>query len=198
MSEAAHRARELVQQILSFSRQDESRRSEIEPCLLVDEALALFRSTLPAGVHITQQKKPTGTVLADPTHLHQVLLNLLTNARHALAGRGGTIEIGLESRHLAPGELLHPALRPGPHVRLWVKDNGDGMPQNVADRVFEPFFTTKPVGQGTGLGLSVVHGIVTRMGGAILVDSAAGLGTRFDVYIPESLARHDQRTAQIL
>lgn len=198
VSEAAHRARELVQQILSFSRQDESRRSEIEPSLLVDETLALFRSTLPAGIHVNHQKKPTGKVLADPTHLHQVLLNLLTNARHALAGRGGTIEIGLESRQLAPGELIHPGLRPGPHVGLWVKDNGDGMPQNVANRVFEPFFTTKPVGQGTGLGLSVVHGIVTRMGGAILVESTPGLGTRFDVYIPESPARSGQQTAQII
>jgi len=198
VSEAAHRARELVQQILSFSRQDESRRSEVDPSLLFDETLALFRSTLPPGIHITQEKSPTGTVLADPTHLHQVLLNLLTNARHALAGRGGTIEIGLESRYLAQGELLHPALRVGPHVRLWVKDNGDGMPQSVANRVFEPFFTTKPVGQGTGLGLSVVHGIVTRMGGAILVDSAAGLGTRFEVYIPESPVRDGQPSAQIL
>ena len=125
-------------------------------------------------------------MLADATQLHQVLLNLLTNARHAVEKKGGTIEIGVESREVAPGELLHPGLRTGPHVRLWVADNGEGMSRNVADRVFEPFFTTKPVGQGTGLGLSVVHGIVTRMGGAILVESEAGAGTRFEVYLPES------------
>ena len=187
VSEAAHRARGLVQQILSFSRQDESRRSEVEPLRLVDETIALFASTLPPQVEIRQLKEPTGTVLADPTQLHQVLLNLLTNARHALEKReGGVIEIGLASRHVSPGELVHPNLRSGPHVRLWVADNGEGMSSAVADRVFEPFFTTKPVGQGTGLGLSVVHGIVTRMGGAIVVESEPGVGTRFEVYIPET------------
>ncbi len=186
VGEAANRARELVQQILSFSRQDESRRSEVEPIQLVEETLALFRSTLPAQIQIRQSKRPTGTVLADATQLHQVLLNLLTNARHALEKKGGTIEIGIESREVTAGELLHPGLRTGPHVRLWVSDNGDGMTQGVADRVFEPFFTTKPVGQGTGLGLSVVHGIVTRMGGAILVETEAGRGTTFEVFLPES------------
>ncbi len=187
VGEAAHRARELVQQILSFSRQDESRRLEVEPFRLVDETLALFKSTLPPQIEVRQSAKPTGTVFADPTQLHQVLLNLLTNARHAVSSRQtGAIEIGIESRQLAPGELVHPGLRPGPHVRLWVKDDGEGMSQSVADRVFEPFFTTKPVGQGTGLGLSVVHGIVTRMGGAILVETEPGMGTRFEVYLPEN------------
>jgi PAS domain S-box-containing protein len=188
VSEAALRARDLVEQILSFSRQDESRRSEVEPVRLVDETLALFRSTLPPRIELRLIRKPTGTVLADPTHLHQVLLNLLTNARHAVAARGGEIEVGLGSRRVAAGELVHPGLRPGPHVRLWVRDNGEGMSQQVADRVFEPFFTTKPIGQGTGLGLSVVHGIVTRMGGAIVVETAPGMGTRFDVYLPETEA----------
>ncbi len=198
VSEAALRARDLVHQILSFSRQDESRRVEVEPFQVVEETLALFRSTLPAEILVQLSLKPTGTVFADPTQLHQVLLNLLTNARHAVEKSGGAIEIGIESQHLAPGELVHPSLRPGPHVRIWVKDDGDGMSQAVADRVFEPFFTTKPVGQGTGLGLSVVHGIVTRMGGAILVESAAGVGTRFDVFIPEtsgSPGGHVARTA---
>ena len=191
VGEAANRARELVQQILSFSRQDDSRRSEVEPIQLVEETLALFRSTLPEQIQIRQSKRPTGTVFADATQLHQVLLNLLTNARHALEKKGGTIEIGIESREVAPGELLHPGLRTGPHVRLWVSDNGEGMTQGVADRVFEPFFTTKPVGQGTGLGLSVVHGIVTRMGGAILVETEAGAGTRFEVYLPESSPKRE-------
>ena len=186
VSEAAHRARGLVQQILSFSRQDESRRSEIEPIRLVDETLALFRSTLPQDIEIRHTSKPTGKILADPTQLHQVLLNLLTNARHAVEKTGGIIEIGLDSREVLPGGIVHPGLRPGPHVRLWIADNGEGMSKTVSDRVFEPFFTTKPVGQGTGLGLSVVHGIVTRMGGAIVVESEAGQGTRFDVYLPEA------------
>jgi PAS domain S-box-containing protein len=193
VSEAAHRARGLVQQILSFSRQDESRRSEIEPIRLVDETLALFKSTLPENIEIRQSGRPTGTVLADPTHLHQVLLNLLTNARHAVEGKGGLIEIGLDSREVLPGELVHPGLRPGPHVRLWVADTGEGMSKTVSDRAFEPFFTTKPVGQGTGLGLSVVHGIVTRMGGAILVESEAGVGTRFEVYLPSTTGPRPDR-----
>jgi PAS domain S-box-containing protein len=188
VSEAARRARELVEQIHSFSRKDESRRSEIEPGRIVDEALALFRSTVPSGIEIRHTSEPTGAVLADPTQLHQVILNLLTNARHAVR-RGGLIEIGVESRILAAGHLVHPTLKNGPHVRLWVRDDGEGMSKSVADRVFEPFFTTRPVGQGTGLGLSVVHGIVTRLSGAIIVDTEPGAGTRFEIYLPESTAR---------
>jgi PAS domain S-box-containing protein len=187
VGEAANRARELVQQILSFSRQDDSRRTEVEPHVVVEEALALFRSTLPEHIAIQYSRRPTATVLADATQLHQVLMNLLTNARHALDKKGGGIEVGVESHEVAPGENLHPGLKPGPHVRVWVADNGEGMTQSTADRVFEPFFTTKPVGQGTGLGLSVVHGIVTRMGGAIVVDTRPGVGTTFAVYLPESV-----------
>jgi PAS domain S-box-containing protein len=189
VSEAAHRARELVQQILSFSRQDEAKRSEVDPAHLAEEAVALFRSTLPAGIELRESRKPTGLVLADPTQLHQVLLNLLNNARHALEPNGGLIEVGLESRTIVAGELVHPGLHAGPHVRLWVSDNGEGMARHVADRVFEPFFTTKPIGKGTGLGLSVVHGIVTRMGGAILVKTEAGVGSKFEVYLPEGRPR---------
>ena len=198
VSEAAHRARELVQQILSFSRQDESRRSEVEPLPLFDEALALFKSTLPSAIHVELTRRPTGTVMADPTQLHQVLLNLLTNARHAVESRGDTIEVGIEQRQIAMGELVHPGLSPGPHVRIWVSDNGEGMARHVADRVFEPFFTTKAVGKGTGLGLSVVHGIVTRMGGAILVNTEAGVGTKFEVYLPESAGRHVAESPETL
>ena len=189
VNEAAHRARDLVQQILSFSRQDESRRTDVAVLPLVDETIALFRSTLPTDVRFEVSRNPTGNVHADPTQLHQVLLNLLTNARHAIESRGDTIRLGVESRQVTSADVVHPNLRPGPHIRLWVHDNGEGMARDVADRAFEPFFTTKPVGKGTGLGLSVVHGIVTRMGGAIVVESEAGVGTRFDVYLPESVAR---------
>ncbi|MEO8361551.1 MAG: ATP-binding protein, partial [Vicinamibacteria bacterium] len=184
-SEAAHRARELVQQILSFSSQDNSRKSEIEPVQLVDETVALFRSTLPMNIALGVTKDPTGRLFADPTEIHQVLLNLLTNAKHAVEKTGGSIHLGIDSRTLKAGSIVHPNLDAGRHVRLWVTDNGVGMSVAVADRVFEPFFTTKPVGQGTGLGLSVVHGIVTRMKGAIVVKSEPGLGTTFEIYLPE-------------
>ncbi|MEO6401577.1 MAG: ATP-binding protein [Vicinamibacteria bacterium] len=186
VSEAAHRARELVQQILSFSSQDNSRKSEIKPVQLVDETVALFRSTLPMNIPLDVTKNPTGPLFADPTEIHQVLLNLLTNAKHAVEKTGGSIHLGIESRALVAGSVVHPNLQAGRHVHLWVTDNGEGMSDAVADRVFEPFFTTKPVGRGTGLGLSVVHGIVSRMKGAIVVNSEPGRGTTFEIYLPES------------
>jgi CheY-like chemotaxis protein len=124
-------------------------------------------------------------ILAEPTQIHQVLLNLCTNAEHAMRDRGGVLDLHLRTvdvdTDFAEG---HPPLRPGPHVKLTIRDTGHGIPHDVQARIFEPFFTTKRPGEGTGLGLAVVHGIVTGHGGAITVESAPGRGTRFDLYFP--------------
>jgi CheY-like chemotaxis protein len=124
-------------------------------------------------------------ILAEPSQIHQVLLNLCTNAEHAMRPRGGVLDLHLRTVDLAADFTeAHPPLRPGPHVKLTIRDTGRGMPPDVQARIFEPFFTTKPMGEGTGLGLAVVHGIVTGHGGAITVESAPGRGTRFDLYFP--------------
>ena len=127
----------------------------------------------------------SAVVLADATQIHQVLLNLCTNAEHAMRPRGGVLDLQLRTLDLHTDFAeSHPPLRPGPHVKLTIRDTGHGMSHDVQARIFEPFFTTKPPGEGTGLGLAVAHGIVTGHGGAITVESAPGRGTRFDLYFP--------------
>ena len=183
---AAQRARCLVQQILAFSRNQpqELLNRPLRP--LVDEALGLMRSTLPAGVAIAPQLTDAPLhVLADSTQMQQVLINLCTNAWHALHGAAGHIVVGLEALQLAADPAPRPGgLPPGDYAHLWVRDDGCGMDSATLARIFEPFFTTKPVGRGTGLGLSVVHGIVAAHGGAISVQSQPGQGSTFHVYFP--------------
>ena len=183
---ASVRARSLVQQILTFSRH--------EPQLLVIQALApvveethkLLRATLPAGVELDLTLADAlPFVCADATQIQQVLMNLCTNAWHALREGSGRIGIGLEEVALdaAIAQRLG-GLSAGAYAHLWVSDTGSGMDAATRERIFEPFFTTKPVGQGTGLGLSVVHGIVAAHNGAIAVDSEPGLGSTFHLYLP--------------
>ncbi len=182
--QASQRARNLVQQILAFSRRQDQQLLKQPMRPLVEEALALLRSTLPAGVELEPRlsERPLHA-MADGTQMQQVLMNLCTNAWHALQGRAGRIVVGLEPVLL---ERAVPAgLVPGRHVHLWVSDNGCGMDAAARARIFEPFYTTKPVGQGTGLGLSVVHGIVATHGGAISVDSAPAQGSSFHIYLPQ-------------
>jgi PAS domain S-box-containing protein len=182
---ASDRARNLVDRILSFSRRDAARR-QVQPLLpVLRESLSLLRSTLPAGVQLIECiDDPEASAEIDRTQFEQVLLNLCTNAWHALGDQGGRIEVGLGSAVLDASASVPLGLLPGRHVRLWVQDNGSGMDDQVRQRIFEPFFTTKPVGKGTGLGLSVVHGIVRSHDGAIGVHSQPGQGTRFDIFIP--------------
>ncbi len=183
---SAMRARSLVQQILAFGRhqpQDLVNRP-LRP--LVNETLALMRSTLPAGVglEVALADAPLH-VMADATQIQQVLLNLCTNAWHALQGQGGRIVVGLERIDLPTGQRRRSGdLAPGEYAHVWVRDTGCGMDLATRTRIFEPFFTTKPVGQGTGLGLSVVHGIVAAHHGAINVDTAVGQGSTFHLYLP--------------
>jgi PAS domain S-box-containing protein len=185
---AGQRARDLVQQILAFSRHTESTRVSIQFHLLVEEALALLRAALPSTITLRPSiDRHAGSVLADPTQMQQVLINLCTNAAHAMREAGGVIEICLEPFNMAAdAPAIAPDLKAGAYVRLTVQDTGHGMEPEILERIFEPFFTTKSMGEGTGMGLAVVHGIVVGHGGAITVESTPGQGSTFAVYLPWS------------
>ncbi|MEC4889916.1 MAG: ATP-binding protein [Nitrospira sp.] len=184
--EGGQRASHVVQQILTFTRQQDVSRTVLPLSPVVTEALALLRATLPAGVELTSTvDAATPHVLANGTQLHQVLMNLCTNAWHALGDHPGRITVDLAPVTLAqPLHSLHVTLPPGRYARLSVRDTGCGMSRETMARIFDPFFTTKPLGQGTGLGLSVVHGIVQGHDGTIVVESAQGQGTAFHLYFP--------------
>lgn len=183
---ASERARDLVKQILTFSRQSEYELKPVKVSVIIQEALKLLRASLPTTIEIRQRiTADRDTVLADPTQIHQVLMNLCTNADHAMRERGGVLNVGLSSVTLDfEGAVKYPDLRPGSYLKLTVSDTGHGMPPEVLDRIFDPYFTTKEKGVGTGLGLAVIHGIVSSMNGAISVDSQPGRGTTFCVFFP--------------
>lgn len=178
------RAHELVSQILTFSRQKEQKRQALSLQKIVTEVLKLISSTIPKTIEIISniQDFPE-TISADSTQMHQVVMNLCTNAFQAIAGKRGTINVSVECKELDVEEAarLHP-IQPGKTVILSVQDSGIGMDSKTVSRIFEPYFTTKLTGEGTGLGLSLVHGIVTDHEGIILVDSAPGNGTKFSIY----------------
>jgi len=186
--EAANRAKDLVRQILTFSRQTEQARFSMSLAPIVKETLKLIRASLPTTISIREYVAPhAGEVVADPSQMHQVLMNLCTNASAAMRESGGEMSIRLDNVTLGEDFVRgHPRLHEGDYVRLSVSDTGCGMDTETLGRIFEPFFTTKPVGEGTGLGLSVVHGIITASGGDILVTSEPGHGTRFDTYLPKA------------
>ncbi len=180
------RARDLVRQILTFSRQVEQQRQPVLIHLIIKEALKLLRSSIPTTIAIEENVADCGMVMADPTQVHQVLMNLCTNAYHAMRETGGELSVSLSVVDLSPKDYLdNLALEPGPHVKLSVRDTGCGMPKELLERIFEPYFTTKKQGEGTGLGLSVVHGIVQSHHGHLTVYSEQGKGTEFHVYLPQ-------------
>jgi CheY-like chemotaxis protein len=183
---AGQRARDLVRQILAFSRHREQDRKPL--CLdgTILEALRLLRTTISPAVEIvTKFQEPTPAVLADSSQVHQIVTNLVTNAAHAIGSRTGLITVQLVPFFVDDDfSRTHPDLRPGRYVRLAVSDSGSGIPAEALDRIFEPFFTTKPPGEGTGLGLSVVHGLMKSFDGAITVYSEPGQGTTFHLYFP--------------
>ncbi|WP_447969477.1 response regulator [Nitrospira sp. M1] len=197
---AGNRAKELVAHILTFSRQVDQERIPTELHLVVKEALDLLRATLPSTITIQQNLSPTsGVVLADPTQIHQVLMNLCTNAEHAMRENGGMLKVSLDQVEVSrPQESIPPELKPGSYVRLSISDTGNGIPPNIQNRIFEPFFTTKRLGEGTGMGLSVVHGIIANHEGAITVDSTLGMGTRFDIFLPRTDAVIECETQESL
>jgi PAS domain S-box-containing protein len=183
---ASVRAKDLVQQIMTFSRQSNTERKPVRLAVLVKETLKLLRASLPTTIDIRYDiPDETGMVFVDPTQIHQIIMNLCTNAEQAMRETGGILEVGLEAVEVSDTfAASHTAMQPGPHIYLTVRDTGHGMEPEVLERIFEPFFTTKEVGVGTGMGLSVVHGIVMNHGGAITVESTVGEGTTFEIYLP--------------
>jgi len=183
---AGERAKDLVAQILSFSRFNEESLKPIYLHTILKEALKLLRSTLPTTIAFqTDICKENIYIMADATAIHQIVMNLCTNAAHAMEGHGGTLAVALEQVVLTAKEtVVHAHIKPGPHLKLSIRDTGHGMTRDILDHIFEPYFTTKRKGEGTGLGLSVVHGIVQSHGGMITVSSEPGQGSTFDVYFP--------------
>jgi PAS domain S-box-containing protein len=184
--QAGLRATDLVRQILTFSRRTDTTLKPLQIGLIVKEALKLLRSTLPTSIEIRQRiGKGLDPVLADPTQIHQIVMNLCTNASHAMEPSGGILEVGLEPFEIA-AEMVHrvPGLSPGSYLKLTVGDTGCGMTPEIIASIFDPYFTTKNLGEGTGLGLSVVHGIVNEYGGDIAVESIPGKGSTFTLFFP--------------
>ncbi len=182
---AAERARELVNRILIFSRQSEHQKQLITPKHIIMDTLKLLRASLPSTIEIVDEVKSDSFLLADPTQIHQIIMNLCTNAGYAMKARSGILKVTLDDFE-ADEEfaMRHQEIKPGQYLKLAIFDSGDGIPDEIVDRIFDPFFTTKPQGEGTGLGLSVVHGIVKSMEGLITASSQAGKGTTFTVYLP--------------
>ncbi len=198
---AARRAKKLVQQILTFSRQSEQEFQPIHMEAIVSEAISLLTVSIPPNIEVRLDiDKKHDSILADPTQIHQVVMNLCTNALHAMRDRSGVLEVSLGGVEIYSDLATTIAgLREGPYVLLSVSDTGVGIKNEIAERIFEPFFTTKEVGEGTGLGLAAVHGIVTSHGGAISVKSEPGKGATFNVYLPTTeLASQDEPESAIL
>lgn len=181
------RAKSLTKQILAFSRQHDS---EIEPTMVapvVNEVVQLLKATIPSTIAIKVDTDVTEcTIMGAPTKIHQIVMNLCTNAVHAMEENGGILEITLDQLDISSYSDGHTDsdLSPGPYIRLRVTDTGTGIPPGDLNRVFDPYFTSKEQGKGTGMGLAVVHGIVQSYHGRILVESREGFGTRFDIYFP--------------
>jgi PAS domain S-box-containing protein len=194
---AGERAKDMVQQILAFSRKSDPERKAIYLHEAVVETLKLLRASLPTTIDI-RQAIPAGiqdVVLADTTQMHQVIMNLCMNAAYAMRETGGILDVRISIRHINHVfTLQHPELRSGPHVCLIIRDTGCGMEADVVERIFEPYFTTKGVGEGTGMGLAVVHGIIASHSGAITVHSTPGMGTTFAIYLPQIDAVVDRET----
>jgi PAS domain S-box-containing protein len=186
VQQAGARAAELVRQILAFSRRDDQARQPVQLRHVVTEALKLLRATIPSSVEIRSQlERLPPTVLADPTQVHQIMMNLCTNAWHAMRERPGRLEVTLATMDLsAPLDTVNAVLPPGRYTCLSVADTGFGMDEATLGRIFDPFFTTKQPGEGTGLGLAVVHGIVQSHNAGITVTSRPSEGTTFRIYFP--------------
>ena len=183
---ASKHARDMVKQILAFSRQNKQERKPIQVAHIVKEALKMLRASLPATISIQHNiEKNTGIIEADPSQIHQVLMNLCTNAAHAIDEKDGVLEISLANVELDQNAVAKiPHIRPGSYLQISVRDTGGGIQPDALQQIFNPYFTTKEKGEGTGLGLAVVQGIVKSLKGAVTVDSEVGKGSTFHVYLP--------------
>jgi PAS domain S-box-containing protein len=183
---AGHRAKDLVKQILAFSRKSEQDKNVILLTPIINEALKLLRASLPTTIEIKQNiGSNLDAIFADPTQMHQVVMNLCTNSAHAMRDTGGILTVDLHNVDLHIRETTqYPELNPGPYVKLSISDTGHGMDSATMERIFDPYFTTKEQDKGTGMGLAVVHGIIKGHGGGIHVQSEPGEGTRFDILFP--------------
>ena len=183
---ATNRAKDLVQQILTFSRQNCQERKPLKVQSLIKEAVKLLRATIPSSIEIECNiDEFCGLIKGDPTQIHQIIMNLCTNAYHAMQETGGTLEVSLKEIDISYEQSVERVgMKVGKHIELMVKDSGHGMDPHVKERIFEPYYTTKKQGKGTGLGLSVIHGIVKNHGGDITLTSQPGKGSSFKVYLP--------------
>jgi PAS domain S-box-containing protein len=196
---AANRARELVIQILTFSRQAEKEKKPVHLHVLIKETLKLLRSSIPTTIEIRESiDSNCDTISANPTQIHQIVMNLCTNAYHAMRHRGGILSVSLSETNISPDTgMPDPNMAPGRYLRLDVSDTGTGIEKNKLENIFDPYYTTKPKDEGTGLGLSVVHGIVTSHSGHIGVSSEPGRGTTFHVYLPVISTHHETLEAPV-
>ena len=196
--QASERARDLVGQILTFSRQTDVELRPLVPKYVLKEVSKLLRASIPTSIEFELDLKSEAIIMAEPTQLHQILMNLFTNAAQAIGEKPGVIHVKLEDFHVDENFIqMHPGIQPGNHILLQVSDTGGGMEPGVLDQIFEPFFTTKPQGEGTGLGLSVVHGIVKKFNGIITAYSIIGEGTTFDILIPSCTDAVESRSQSI-
>lgn len=185
---AGIRAKELVQQILTFARQTDDELKPFQMNIIVKEALKLIRSLLPTTIQIEQNIESSSMIMGNPTQLHQVLMNLCTNAADAMEPNGGILNVSLKDI-MVDASRKAPVLdmKPGPYVQLTVADTGTGIPPDMLSSIFDPYFTTKDVGKGTGMGLAIVHGIVESNGGKIVVESTPNKGTAVTAYLPVTM-----------
>jgi CheY-like chemotaxis protein len=183
---AGQRGKDLVSQILAFSRPGKPERKPVKVSAIIKEILRMLRATMPTTVELDLEvDEEHDAIQGDPTQIHQVLLNLCANASHAMRDKGGILVVSLQPVDLDEAAAVqYHDLAPGPYVRVKVKDTGLGMDQEVMERIFDPFFTTKAPGEGTGMGLAVVHSIVKAHGGTITVQSEPGVGTEFQIFLP--------------
>ncbi len=185
INDAGNRATDLVNQILAFSRKSETNLETLMVEPLIKEAIKFLRASLPTTIEISQNIQPDcGEIIADHTQIHQIIMNLCTNAGYAMKEEGGVLTIRLSDIEINQTNLPKPNMNIGDYVQLTVEDTGGGIPKETLERIFDPFYTTKPVGEGTGMGLSVVHGIVENYDGTITVESKTGEGSKFEVFFP--------------
>ncbi len=192
------RAKDLVKQILTFSRQERSELILMKMQPIIKEALELIRATIPTTIEIKHDiQKDCGVIKADPIHIHQIIMNLATNAYHAMEKIGGELNVSLKQVEMNENNALTPDMTSGVYACLTITDTGSGIDKVVIEKIFDPFFTTKESGKGTGMGLSVVHGIVKSMGGIVNVSSELNKGTEFQVYLPVFKSSFEDEKTQI-